>query len=356
MIAAIGPTGAAANYTNYGEWVDVSAPGGETRYSGGGVISTMPGNKYGSMQGTSMACPHVSGLAALLVSEFGGPGFTNTKLWDIIVGTCNPFIYDINPTMKGQLGAGMIDAVRAMAAFSTKAPEKPSIISATAKSNFITINTTIPADPDDSYASFFNVRIAGKTYKIPCAESFTLSGFEFNKEYSISMTALDLAGNESAVSNTVKVRTGVNNAPEISAAEPTTGISLIQWEERNWTVDITDPDGHAFDSELQGDAGIELIKINNSKVRIQIRGVKSTIGSHKATLIAKDEFGASSTLAFEYIVKPNHAPVMVSKPENISVNAGETATLDLSKNVIDEDGETLAVRVVVPDGLKYHKQ
>lgn len=354
-VAAIGPSGLAANYTNYGEWVDVSAPGGDVSIdrTKGGVYSTLPGNKYGSMQGTSMACPHVGGLAALLVSEFGGPGFTNTRLWDIIVGSCDPFIYDLNPSMKGLLGAGMVDALKAMGSFSTKAPEKPTIISATAKSNFITVNTTVPADVDDGYASFFNVRIAGKTYRVPCAESFTLSGFEFNKEYSISMTALDLAGNESAVSNTVKVRTGSNNAPQFTASAPTTGVKIIQWEERNWSVDIVDPDGHRFEAEIEGDTGIALFKINDSKVRVQIRGMLSAIGSHKASLIAVDEFGAKSTLEFDYTVNKNHAPVMLSKPDNLSFNAEETATLDLSKNVYDEDGETLAVRVNAPDGLKY---
>ena len=62
------------------------APGGEQETFGteGGVLSTMPKTKvasgYGYLQGTSMACPHVSGIAALIASYFGKQGFTNEEL------------------------------------------------------------------------------------------------------------------------------------------------------------------------------------------------------------------------------------------------------------------------------------
>lgn len=87
-----------ASYTNYGPNVDISAPGGGswsygifTEASQCDILSTYPtdmGNYYtpgyAYMQGTSMACPHVSGVAALIVSRFGGPGFTNEHCRDIL--------------------------------------------------------------------------------------------------------------------------------------------------------------------------------------------------------------------------------------------------------------------------------
>lgn len=75
-VGAFGATGNKASYSNYGDWVDIAAPGGDGKQ---GIYSTLVGNSsYGGAdwQGTSMACPHVSGVAALLVSYFGGPGFT----------------------------------------------------------------------------------------------------------------------------------------------------------------------------------------------------------------------------------------------------------------------------------------
>jgi hypothetical protein len=62
-VSAIAGDYTEAYYTNYGDWVDIAAPGGD-EFKNHLVISTVPDNKYAGFQGTSMACPHVSGVAA----------------------------------------------------------------------------------------------------------------------------------------------------------------------------------------------------------------------------------------------------------------------------------------------------
>ncbi|NWG10726.1 S8 family serine peptidase [Candidatus Bathyarchaeota archaeon] len=52
-----------ADFTTFGEWVEVSAPGVA-------ILSTIPGGVYLYASGTSMSCPHVAGVAALILSRF----------------------------------------------------------------------------------------------------------------------------------------------------------------------------------------------------------------------------------------------------------------------------------------------
>jgi subtilisin family serine protease len=67
-VTATDSSNALASFSNYGAEAELAAPGS-------GIYSTLPGNTYGYMWGTSMAAPHVSGAAVVLMSmsRFAGP-------------------------------------------------------------------------------------------------------------------------------------------------------------------------------------------------------------------------------------------------------------------------------------------
>ena len=92
----------ATYYTNYGPGVNVCAPGGDATYAGWLTISSVSVTEkdgYEYMQGTSMACPHVSGCAALAVSYALKQGYTLTadELHRLILTS----VHDINPYQYG---------------------------------------------------------------------------------------------------------------------------------------------------------------------------------------------------------------------------------------------------------------
>jgi subtilisin family serine protease len=100
-------------YSNYDTWVDIASPGGETDVvTARGVLSTLTGNTYGFYQGTSMACPHTSGVAALIISL--APGVLTPQDVKTILTTTTDNIYPLNPTYTGKLGSGRLNAYQAL--------------------------------------------------------------------------------------------------------------------------------------------------------------------------------------------------------------------------------------------------
>lgn len=115
-VAATNNQDVKAWYSNYGPWIDVSAPGGETnQVNARGVLSTLTGSSYGYYQGTSMACPHVSGVAALVISYAYRNGLVleNDELAEILKTTTDDH-YSLNGGFSDQLGTGRVNAHKAL--------------------------------------------------------------------------------------------------------------------------------------------------------------------------------------------------------------------------------------------------
>ena len=112
-VGSITSSGSRSSFSNYGSLLDVVAPGSN-------ILSTLPNNQIGPLDGTSMACPHVSGLVALILSV--KPCLTGQQVRDIIEQTAQKvggYSYTTtagrqNGKWNNQMGYGLIDAYAAV--------------------------------------------------------------------------------------------------------------------------------------------------------------------------------------------------------------------------------------------------
>ena len=121
-VAANNKAGNRAGYSNYGAVVDITAPGGQQAFANdpNGVLSTLNAGLTGPgadslvyYQGTSMAAPHVAGLASLLIGE--RPDLTPGEVLDLLQTTARDFPAGSTCT-PANCGPGIADAFAALSA------------------------------------------------------------------------------------------------------------------------------------------------------------------------------------------------------------------------------------------------
>ena len=112
-VASTTRQGARSSFSNYGNLIDVSAPGSDIASTVNTGSTTPSTEGYSLMSGTSMAAPHVAGVVALMQAAAGG-GLSPSQVEQVLKSTARA----LPGNCSGGCGAGIVDANAAVAAVS----------------------------------------------------------------------------------------------------------------------------------------------------------------------------------------------------------------------------------------------
>ncbi len=355
-VAAIDKYGNKASYSNYGDFVDIAAPGSS-------ILSTYPDGNYHYLSGTSMACPHISGVAALLVSYLGGQGFTCNELKDRLLSTKN------TAAVPSSIG-GLVDAMAALTQGSDFTPGKVSGVSASVISNEVTICWNISGDSKGHPAYGFSIiygkdrkavenadpnsgSLEGVSQKVALTNSevnrsmaATISDLDFSSDYYAKIVGFSYSKSYGEASEILHFTTGVNQPPVIELEE-TGEIILKSHEAKNIKVIISDPEGHDFSCSYKAGSKADYFeKVSDGCWTVCISAFKAEAGTYTAELTVTDRFGESATKQISYTILENTPPKKVKDVRDMMFTAlGDTFTLKASDYITDADGEELGYSI-----------
>lgn len=241
-VGSMAPDGSVAYYSNRGKWVDVTAPGGlEDNGQQYGVLSTLPNSTYGYNEGTSMACPHVSGIAALILSKYGNKQFSNETLRTLLTTSVND-LYTQNPEYKGLMGSGYIDAYKALQGKEGSVPEAVADFTVTASHDNALIEWVIPETEEksiDHHVIYYSTEAFSATddlNKLNSATvdtkfkysgdkmSYEVEGLKASTKYYFAIVAYNRWGKASAVSPIKEATT--NAGPKVQVDQKNLSMTV----------------------------------------------------------------------------------------------------------------------------------
>ena len=183
-VGATDASGNPASFSNYGSWVDIAAPGVDILSTY--FVNTDPTPDYISLSdGTSMSCPHVVGVAALLESY--DPSLTAADKWNLMVNNTTSY------NMSKNVGVGIVNAKAALDAItpcSDPAPTADFSASPTSGDVSLTVNfTDLSSNSPDSWS--WNFGDGGASTSQNPSHTYTTAG-----TYTVTLTASNCGGSD----------------------------------------------------------------------------------------------------------------------------------------------------------------
>mgnify|MGYP001057791700 CR=1 FL=1 len=362
-VAASGPNYEKGSYSSCGPEIDILAPGGAGSQGGkGNVLSTYKDSYtgevgYSHLWGTSMACPHVSGVAALIVSHFGGEGFTAEECKKRLLNGYRPMGGLIPDDQLGDIGVGLLDAAAALMDDPGTAPANVDDAEVSSELNKINLTWTVPADGNGAAVATYWVTYGAEgeepveqeirnLYNVGTEVTYALDG-KYNTAYDISIQTEDRWGNRTTEAKELSVTLGTfeNVAPTVMEKIGDSNIAAPGEENiRQYTLSDYFTDRNLSDGDV---LAYTASSSNEAVVAVSVAEDILTLtpkakGSANITVTATDLAGASAELKFRVSVTSGPAPGQAVSALTVTENpVGDALGFSLS----EASGATVDVTV-----------
>jgi len=228
-VAATTSTGNRASFSNYGSLIDISAPGVNILSTHNTGYTSPGGDSYSHMSGTSMAAPHIAGVAALVYAS--GVATTPAAIEARIINTARAF-----PGTCYGCGYGIADANAAVGGGGTDLNQPPvSQINGPYQGELnlaVSFNSAGSFDPDGSINSYTWDFGDGNTSN----QANPTHSYTSESTFNVSLTVTDNKG--ASVTDNTTATIGSNVGSVLEKGIPVAGLSANTGQSLDYTFEV----------------------------------------------------------------------------------------------------------------------